>query len=165
MEYFIQAMDQRAAEQISLWTYPKPYDLYDATFGPETTAELLDGTYFRVIVQNGDVVGFCCIGASAQVPAGLAVGAYSHPTLLDMGLGMRPDLTGHGLGYAFVGSVIDFLSKWPNTSGLRLTVATFNQRAISVYQHHRFVPAQRFFSQRTAFMTMERPNQTLSPAT
>jgi ribosomal-protein-alanine N-acetyltransferase len=48
---------------------------------------------------------------------------------LDIGVGMRPDLTGHGKGLSFVRAVFDFARRTYTTTTYRVTIAAFNLRA------------------------------------
>lgn len=154
--YHWSSMNREAAEAISRWQYPKPYDLYNSGSDLETIAEFMAGEYFCAYDDSSSLAGFCCRGLSAQVPAGIMVNAYADPAFLDIGLGMRPDLVGRGLGYHYVGAVIDFFSQPSGTTGLRLTVARFNQRAMVVYQRHHFVAGLAFSGHGIEFLTMQR---------
>ena len=84
---------------------------------------------------DGELVGFCCFGPAARV----AGGDYRREELLDVGLGLRPDLTGRGLGLAFVRAVLAHAGATRAPAGYRLTVAAFNRRAVRVYERAGFV--------------------------
>ncbi len=99
--------------------------------------ELLDrrSPYYAAVDPHGELVGFFCFKRTAQVPAGFLAGAYDDPTALDVGLGLRPDLTGRGLGLDFVEAGLSLAREVFNPPSFRLSVvATFNQRAIAVYE-------------------------------
>ena len=51
---------------------------------------------------------------------------------------MRPDLTGQGLGAEFLDKVLDFARQIHNPEEFRLFVATFNKRALLVYERAGF---------------------------
>jgi ribosomal-protein-alanine N-acetyltransferase len=53
---------------------------------------------------------------------------------LDVGLGMRPDLTGRGLGAEFVLAVLRFSKDDYSPPTFRLTVAAFSLRAVRMYE-------------------------------
>lgn len=69
---------------------------------------------------------------------------------------MRPDLTGHGRGYAFVSSILEFAQSEFNATPSRLTVAQFNKRAIALYNKLGFEPIMMFPVGDVEFLTMER---------
>ena len=65
---------------------------------------------------------------------------------LDVGLGMRPDLTGRGLGEEFVHAGLRFARETYSPPAFRLTVAAFNRRAIRVYERAGFETVETFGS-------------------
>ena len=129
------------------WCYPPPYDSYNLGEGP-TAADLayyLDPCYrFHVVVDEADaVVAFCSFGEDGQVPGG----DYSADAL-DIGMGMRPDLTGQGKGGAYVNQVVAFALATFAPPALRVTIAAFNRRAQRVWQQAGFVEVSRFGRER-----------------
>lgn len=88
-------------------------------------------------IQSPTGAGFICFGAEAQVSGARDAGLY-RAEALDIGLGLRPDLTGRGLGDAFVAACIDHALRTRQPAVLRLAVATFNARAIAVYERADF---------------------------
>ncbi|HEY3764355.1 MAG TPA: GNAT family N-acetyltransferase [Gaiellales bacterium] len=124
------AMTQADAEVIAGWRYPGEYAFYDADLDPGFRDELLDpmqrgDEYSSARGRGGELEGF------AQVSP-LAGGAT------EIGLGLRPDLTGRGLGRAFTEAVID-LARRDGAGPITLAVAAFNARAIRVYERCGFV--------------------------
>ena len=122
--FWIQPMSQDSAEQIAAWTYPAPYDFYDMVADEEDLTELLspssrENTYFEVI-RNGALFGFASFQSQNEV--------------LEIGLGMKPDQTGKGLGVNFYQAIEDFARKNFDCQVLQLSVASFNQRALALYQ-------------------------------
>ncbi len=139
MQYLIYPMDERAAAEIIHWHYDPPYTLYNLDGDESEIESMLDGYHFAVRAKEEGLVGFFCYGLSAQVPGGRARGLYGGKRVLDIGLGMRPDLTGKGLGQGFVQAGIDFaIARW-RPLAMRLTVACDNLRAIKVYERLGFV--------------------------
>jgi RimJ/RimL family protein N-acetyltransferase len=59
-------------------------------------------------------------------------------------LALRPDLTGRRIGLGFVEAGMDFARRTFAPATFRLDVATFNQRAIRVYERAGFTPGPRF---------------------
>ncbi|KAB8138085.1 GNAT family N-acetyltransferase [Gracilibacillus oryzae] len=153
MHLTIEKMDENAAGEITGWRYEEPYDFYNHK--DEETGELLEGSYRAIMDEHGDLVGFLCTGTSAQIPAGHKIGAYNE-NCVDIGLGMAPAFTGKGNGYAFCTFIIEYIQQqYPDVS-LRLSVATFNRRAIHLYHKLGFVKKGRISTETADFMTMVR---------
>lgn len=156
-------MDAAAARAVVTWRYPPPYDVYNIDDAPAAAAFLagVGSGYYQLRDGAGELAAFCCFGAEARVPGG------DYRTLaLDIGIGVRPDLTGRGLGMRFLGAVIDFGLAQFAPELLRLTVAAFNARAIRLYERAGFRAAQRFhsiFAERE-FILMTRPAAGGAPA-
>jgi len=134
MGYIIRKMTKRQAEDISTWKYDKPYSIYDMDGSKEILDELLDGSYYAVTNEKDELIGYFCFGDAAQVPGGKQCGAYLGDDAIDIGLGMRPDLTGKGMGLKFLYKGLKFAKEIFSSTHIRLTVATFNKRAIKVYE-------------------------------
>jgi ribosomal-protein-alanine N-acetyltransferase len=128
--YVFKPMNDEEAREISGWRYDPPYDFYDATSDPDDLAELLDpkrrreGAYYAAFDERGALVGFFQFERKAQI--------------VEVGLGLRPDLTGKGLGLGFMLAGLEFARRHFSPTGFRLSVATFNERAISVYERAGF---------------------------
>lgn len=136
-------MDEPGVRAVARWRYEPPYDIYSLNREDE---QVLVQTflnpayhYYQVRDQAGDLVAYCCFGPDARVPGG----DYAAEAL-DVGLGLRPDLTGQGQGMAFVHAVLDFARRTFAPPALRVTVAGFNQRALHVWQKVGFRPIQTF---------------------
>jgi [ribosomal protein S18]-alanine N-acetyltransferase len=126
-------MTQEDALEVSGWHYPPPYDFYDATADAGDLAELLDpelraGNYLAAVVGGG-VVGFAQLVADAGT--------------VDVGLGLRPDLTGHGLGAGFLEAVLAEARSRHAPERFTLSVAAFNERAIVIYERAGFAEVAR----------------------
>jgi ribosomal-protein-alanine N-acetyltransferase len=145
-EQHIQPMRNSEAAIVSRWEYEYPYSFYNMDSDAETIVELLDGSYFSVSNEQSELIGYFCFGSNAQVLGGHVHGLYKDETALDIGLGMHPDLTGKGLGLRFLKAGLDFAREKYNVEKLRLSVATFNHRAIAVYEKAGFKPVQTFMS-------------------
>lgn len=142
MEFTTSKMTDNCAIEILKWKYEKPYDLYNNVLSGEAIMELTSSSY-KAILSNDEVVGFYCTGKDAQVPSGNEVGAYSRDCM-DIGLGMKPDLTGKGLGTPFFGFILQDICE-ESSKCLRLTVADFNKRAIRLYENFGFVIEKEFW--------------------
>lgn len=62
----------------------------------------------------------------------------------DVGLGMRPDLTGKGKGIEFLRKGIMFIQSEFKPEKITLSVATFNQRAMKAYRKVGFLDRKTF---------------------
>jgi len=51
-----------------------------------------------------------------------------------MGLGIKPELTGNGLGQSFLLEILDHIRKNYSAKTVRLGVVSFNDRAKKVYE-------------------------------
>jgi len=128
------------------WRYAAPYERYtmtDAAAVPRAGMIALSdpaNNYFAARNPAGEIVGFCCFGADARVLGG----DYRDADALDVGLGLRPDYTGRGLGTAFVEQVLALGRASFAPQRFRLTVAAFNARAITVYERCGFQLQSRF---------------------
>jgi ribosomal-protein-alanine N-acetyltransferase len=126
---FVQ-MDDDDAREISRWHYQPPYDFYDSTSDPDDLEELLDptrreGSYFSALDREGNLVGFFEFETEGET--------------VDVGLGLRPDLTGKGLGLEYVLAGLEFARQRFSPKRFTLAVATFNERAIEVYERAGFL--------------------------
>ncbi len=125
------------------WAYPEPYNIYDMSSeeGEDIVSFFLDpqNGYFAITADSGELLGFCNFGADAQVPGG----DYSEDGV-DIGMGMRPDLTGQGHGRDYADPVFSFAQKRYPQQRQRVTIAEFNHRAQRLCAHFGFVKASQF---------------------
>jgi RimJ/RimL family protein N-acetyltransferase len=105
--------------EIATWAYDGPWSVYDSD-GP------LDPGMGYWAVEDGDgrLVGFACLGADARVP-----GLAEEPGVLDVGVGMRPDLVGQGLGPDLAHTVLTFAAD-QGATWLRAVVQDWNERSL-----------------------------------
>ena len=141
MAYQFQPMTRKYAETMMNWRYQEPYDFYDFENSEEMMRELMNGDYYGVVndVDVESLIGFFCVRNSARVPGGYSAGIYERLDFLDIGLGLEPSQTGKGLGRAFVKAGMDYLEEHLKHTRFRLVVASFNDRALHVYQENGFV--------------------------
>ncbi len=136
-------VDRTDIELMTSWHYPPPYDIYNLNHPPseQEIADWLDPAIHCHALVNGDgeMLAFVTFGPDGQVGGG----DYSADAL-DIGMGVRPDLTGQGLGRRFAQAVIKFAIATYQPSALRVTIAAFNQRAIRVWENLEFQPVQQF---------------------
>jgi RimJ/RimL family protein N-acetyltransferase len=135
-------MDEAGVRAIFAWRYPPPYDIYNLDVGrfEEDLPVFLDpgNAYHGLYDKAGSLVAFCCFGPEARVLGG----DYSTPAL-DIGLGVRPDLTGQGHGAVYARAVLD-LGATRSPRAFRVTVAEFNRRARRVWEELGFRFVARF---------------------
>lgn len=151
----IHKLTEEEANEINTWTYEEPYNLYSFSGEEEVIEELLDGTYYGCCDDNGEFIGYFCFGENAQVSGGRDAHLYGGEDVIDIGLGMKPDLTGKGMGEIFFQAGITFATKEFNSKLFRLSVATFNIRAITLYKNIGFKQGTIFLSRGRKFMLME----------
>ena len=154
--YWVQPMMEAAARAIAAWRYAPPYDLYNLT-GDNLAGEEVElirflcdpaNDYYAVYGYSAqgkrseaEPIGYCCYGADARVPGG------DYPEeALDIGVGLRPELTGDGRGRDFVGAVITYGLTRYRPLLLRVTIAAFNERSQRVFRGRGFTPVRRFTS-------------------
>ncbi len=116
------------AAEIVTWRYPAPYDIYDMADDDATALASTSGGFFALTDQHG-LIGFRSFGADGQVPGG----SYDDAAL-DTGGGLRPDLTRKGLGREAIQAGLAFGRKQFAPAAFRVTIATFNIRALRVVQ-------------------------------
>lgn len=156
------AMNEAVAREIAVWTYPPPYGIYSMEGSDDCVAEFLNGDYYYAQDESGKIVGFVCGGQSARVAGGYGAGIYNDPDRLDIGLGLRPDLTGVGRGSGFLQEALRFMGDTLNFSKFQLVVAAFNERAVKAYAKAGFQPKVTFYStvagQPVLFLSMRCPD-------
>lgn len=107
-------------DAISGWAYEPPYDFYDGRHEPVRNPERFHAAHDA----EGSVVGFYYFEVKGRV--------------LEYGLGLRPDLTGQGHGLEFFKAGLEYGREQFRPEQIVLAVATFNERAIKVYERAGF---------------------------
>ena len=130
------------------WQYEPPYDIYnfptDAVVDDEVGyfEDERNGRFYAITTPTNDLVGYCTFFADARVPGG-----DYRAEALDIGLGVRPDLTGlgKGVGLGFITAVLAFATQEFNQPAkFRVTIANFNKRAQRVWQRAGFTQGESF---------------------
>lgn len=126
------------------WRYPEPYQIYNASNKPVSTEDIDYFTqpklhYHSVLDEQNEMIAFRCFGSDAQVPGG----DYTEDAL-DLGGGLRPDLTGQGLGRHVIAAAMNFAIDEFAPTHFRTTVAGFNLRAKKVCQSLGYRPVSEF---------------------
>ena len=128
-------LTEEDARAISEWRYTGEYALYDP--GPDSVETLTNPEYdyFAALGARAELIGYCCFGADARVP-----GLEEEPGVLDVGGGLRPDLTGIGLGAGFRRASCALGRELYAPTRFRVVVAAFNRRAQRVVAALGFEP-------------------------
>ena len=101
------------------WRYDPPYEFYNGEDDP-----VLNPERFFVVRDGNEFVGFYYFDEQKDT--------------VEIGLGLRPDLTGQGLGLQFFLEGVAFArDRFPGRR-VTLNVAAFNERAIKVYERAGF---------------------------
>jgi RimJ/RimL family protein N-acetyltransferase len=114
------AHEETFAELVA-WRYPPPYDFYDGDVDPVLNPE----RFWEARDAEIGLVGFFYF---EEKPG----------RVVEIGLGLRPDLTGRSLGLEFFRAGADFARARFRPALLVLNVAAFNARAIAVYERAGF---------------------------
>jgi ribosomal-protein-alanine N-acetyltransferase len=141
MQLTFSLMNGAEARAISAWHYEDQYTIYNISpDDPEALVEMLDrrSPYYTVRDENNRIVGFFNFGTSALVWDSGEPGIYLEGRMVPVGLGLRPDLTGKGLGLAFVNAGLAFARKRFRPARFCLYVFAWNERAIRVYERAGF---------------------------
>jgi ribosomal-protein-alanine N-acetyltransferase len=145
--YSFQPLERESALEIIRWQYEPPYDLYNHRPEEEETdlRRLSDrkNGFFSIRAGNGELIGFCSFGADARVPGG-----DYREDMLDIGLGIRPDLTGRGAGAEVIGGVLRFAAEQFHPARFRVTIALFNGRALRAWKKAGFAEIKEFVRKR-----------------
>ena len=119
----IASLTRAHVEDLVTWRYEPPYDVYDMT-GADPD-ELLDPAVgFHAVLSGDELIGFRSFGPDGRVP-----GWDYDDSALDTGGGLRPILTGQGLGRAVISAGLDHGRAQFQPLAFRVTVASFNARA------------------------------------
>jgi [ribosomal protein S18]-alanine N-acetyltransferase len=140
-------MDKADAETIQTWHYEGAYAVYNMGNNEEGLAELVDrrSPYYSVRDERGDLVGLFNVGTSALVEESNEPGIYGEDRIITIGLGMRPDAMGKGMGLTFVQACLDFARREFAPKHFQLYVFTWNKRAIRVYERAGFQSVRIFW--------------------
>lgn len=129
------------AVELARWVYPPPWDRYShdsadpalyLTRGPHGEG------YHPALDVDGEVVGFCVLGAEARIP-----GQHPEPGTVDLGMGVRPDLTSGGLGTVLLEQALALAAAQPGHRRTRVVVAADNTRSFALCRRAGFDTAGR----------------------
>jgi len=142
IEFSLVPMTKEYAQEIFAWRYDAPYDFYNPS-GREAdfVAAFLNPEYryYAVLNADGSLIAYRCFGEDARVPGG----DYTADAL-DMGGGLRPDLTGRGLGPQVMRAAMEFARGAFAPRAFRTTVAAWNARALRACMKVGYQPTAAF---------------------
>ena len=110
-------------DAVAGWNYPPPYDFYDLASDPADAAAMRDPArweHHRAVLGDSGLEAFWYFDW--------------HPRVVEVGIGLRPDLTGRGLGESFMRSQLDYAAQSWQPETFRLFVTVWNERAIRLYE-------------------------------
>jgi len=141
------------AGEVAGWHYEPPYDFYDLASDPADEAAMRDparAEHFRAVLADGD--------------EWLDAFWYFdwHRDVVEVGIGLRPDLTGRGHGESFLSAQLAYAAGSWHPAAFRLFVAAWNERAIRLCERFGFREAGRGTRRfelvgEHEFLQMERP--------
>ena len=120
----IEEWTEAHADQVATWSYEPPYDFYDLASDPADAAAMRDparAEHLRAVLgENGLLDAFWYFDR--------------HGDVVEVGIGLRPDLTGRGLGRSFLSAQLEYAAGRWQPASFRLFVAAWNARAIGLYE-------------------------------
>jgi [ribosomal protein S18]-alanine N-acetyltransferase len=125
----IEPLTEQHAQEIAAWRYDFPYEWYDTASDPRrvdlfANPARRDGLRAVIADDDGALIGFwnfVRVGDEVRV-----------------GLGIRPDLTGQGLGQQFIEAGLGYAREEWSPKRFRLWVAWWNERALRAYRRAGF---------------------------
>lgn len=156
----IEKISQHDAMEIANnWKYPEPYNFYDMTEDIEDYEELISpekrANHYFSLKEQDDLLGFFCVFPFED-----------KADEIDFGVGIRPDLTGKGLGEEYILVILQYLYQSFAPKKIWLSVASFNQRAMKVYSrlgfHSEYEKMQATNGSEYQFIVMSKAMNTLA---
>ena len=113
------------AREVESWRYDPPYDFYDLASDPDDAGAMSHPSqrdhYRAVLGDDGELDAFWWLDRKED-------------GVVEVGLGLRPDLTGRGLGEAVIRAELDYVRELWRPATFRLYVTVWNARAITLYE-------------------------------
>jgi len=124
---YVPMQEEYANEIVTNWHYDGIYSFYDMKADKDDLDIFTDKNNWRNII-------FAVLNKKNELIAWSSY--YMEDEIVWLALGLKPELTGKGLGEQFVSDCIQFIKSKShlNRRIIKLEVALFNQRAIKVYK-------------------------------
>ena len=123
--YRVRDLTEDDLDEIATWTYDGPWSVYDSDGRLDPTLG-----YWAVVGAPGErLAGFGCLGEDARVRGLPEVG-----DVVDVGVGMRPDLVGRGTGAAFATAFLEFAATRTAALRFRVVVKDWNARSLRLVE-------------------------------
>ncbi len=131
--FTLRPLSETDGRQICGWRYEPPYDEYN---WPEWERMAADGIEFADPAIRQEQ--YCAVYDEEAELCGFAQ-FFPLAGVTRLGLGLRPDLCGRGLGQAFVEAVVREAARRAPDNEIDLEVLVWNHRALKVYEKAGFV--------------------------
>ncbi|MEX0983421.1 MAG: GNAT family N-acetyltransferase [Actinomycetota bacterium] len=124
MRFDFRPLSREDVDALVAWHYEPPYHEYDPAYDPSDVREMQaavgSATWFVIDDADGALAGFvvCRIGQDE----------------VEVGLGLRPDLTGRGIGPPFIEAIVEVVRARWDPAHVTLDVLPWNERAIRAYE-------------------------------
>ena len=153
MNFNFEKMQKKYAKEILKWHYDGKYSFYDMEFDKEDLEDFLEiiendnwDNYYVAVDEEENLIGMFTYNFNMDV--------------MEIGLGLKPSLTGKGIGEHYVKAGIEYglLELGFKGKQIKLSVANFNTRAIKVYKKIGFKEVCRYIQtindEKYEFITM-----------
>ena len=117
-----------------------------------------DEGYWAVADSHGELIGFCCLGEPARAP-----GETGRPAVLDIAIGIRSDLSGHGWGAELGRAAVAYARSVALDRRLRTTVPEWNAIGLHVAEQSGFIRSGSISLSGHQYLVLEQPGN-LRPA-
>lgn len=128
-DFIVVPMQRKHACDIIDWHYEGEYSFYDLSHYPEDIEEILEAnrygvSLFSVLDREGNLIGYLNYADEGED--------------LEIGVALRPDLVGKGIGSSLLQVGMDFARSRFIFKRFQIRVWKLNQRAIRVYEREGF---------------------------
>ncbi len=132
---------------VASWSSPGAWHIEDALEAPEP-----DEGYWAVVDDHDDLLGFCCLGAAARVP-----GQPADEWVLDVAIGIRPQLAGRGWGGDLGRAAVGYARSVALDRRVRTTVPDWNIAGQHTARQAGFTHRETVIHQQQRYEVFEQP--------